>query len=73
MIVEPESIAAARRIRAGVLSPAAARGVTCLRGQELMNDRNIFGSMMVRMGDADALVSGVTQNYPDTHSSGACR
>ncbi len=33
---------------------------------ELMNDRNIFGSMMVRMGDADALVSGVTQNYPDT-------
>jgi len=22
--------------------------------------------MMVRMGDADALVSGVTQNYPDT-------
>ena len=33
---------------------------------ELMNDRNIFGSMMVRMGDADAIVSGVTQNYPDT-------
>ena len=36
------------------------------RPDELMNDRNIFGSMMVRMGDADALVSGVTQNYPDT-------
>src|SRR5208337_2827171 len=33
---------------------------------ELMNDRNIFGSMMVRMGDADALVSGMTKNYPDT-------
>ena len=33
---------------------------------ELMNDRNIFGSMMVRMGDADAIVSGVTQNYPET-------
>src|ERR1700745_435223 len=31
-----------------------------------MNDRNIFGSMMVRMGDADAIVSGVTRNYPDT-------
>jgi malate dehydrogenase (oxaloacetate-decarboxylating)(NADP+) len=29
-------------------------------------NRNIFGSMMVRMGDADAIVSGVTQNYPDT-------
>ena len=29
-------------------------------------DRTIFGSMMVRMGDADAIVSGVTRNYPDT-------
>src|SRR5271167_523038 len=42
------------------------RGVTLGSADELMNDPNIFGSMMVRMGDADALVSGVTQNYPDT-------
>ena len=42
------------------------RGVTLGAADELMNDSNIFGSMMVRMGDADALVSGVTQNYPDT-------
>src|SRR5271165_6288179 len=41
-------------------------GVTLGAADELMNDRNIFGSMMVRMGDADAIVSGVTQNYPDT-------
>jgi malate dehydrogenase (oxaloacetate-decarboxylating)(NADP+) len=32
----------------------------------LINNRNVFGSMMVRMGDADALVSGVTQHFPDT-------
>ena len=31
-----------------------------------MLHRNVFGSMMVRMGDADAVVSGVTQNYPET-------
>jgi len=31
-----------------------------------MNNPNVLGSMMVRLGDADALVSGVTQNYPDT-------
>ena len=42
------------------------RGVTLAAADELMNDRNIFGSMMVRMGDADAIVSGVTQNYPET-------
>jgi malate dehydrogenase (oxaloacetate-decarboxylating)(NADP+) len=42
------------------------RGVTYAAAQELIMNRNIFGSMMVRMGDADAIVSGVTQNYPDT-------
>jgi malate dehydrogenase (oxaloacetate-decarboxylating)(NADP+) len=41
-------------------------GVTPAAAEELMNHRNIFGSMMLRMGDADALVSGVTKNYPDT-------
>ncbi len=42
------------------------RGVTVREAESLMNDRNVFGSMMVHMGDADALVSGVTQHYPDT-------
>jgi malate dehydrogenase (oxaloacetate-decarboxylating)(NADP+) len=42
------------------------RGVNLAAAHELITDRNIFGSMMVRMGDADAIVSGVTQNYPDT-------
>jgi malate dehydrogenase (oxaloacetate-decarboxylating)(NADP+) len=42
------------------------KGVTLASAEEAMDHRNIFGSMMVRMGDADALVSGVTQNYPDT-------
>ncbi|MGB7583996.1 MAG: NADP-dependent malic enzyme [Terriglobales bacterium] len=41
------------------------RGVTASEACKLMNDRNIFASMMVHMGDADALVSGVTQNFPD--------
>ncbi len=27
------------------------------------NDRNIFGASMVAMGDADAMISGVTRNY----------
>ena len=42
------------------------KGVTLAAAEEEMHHRNVFGSMMVRMGDADALVSGVTQNYPDT-------
>jgi malate dehydrogenase (oxaloacetate-decarboxylating)(NADP+) len=42
------------------------RGVTLREAETLINNRNVFGSMMVHMGDADALVSGVTQHFPDT-------
>ena len=42
------------------------RGVTLAEARVLIDDRNIFASMMVHMGDADALVSGVTQHFPDT-------
>jgi malate dehydrogenase (oxaloacetate-decarboxylating)(NADP+) len=42
------------------------RGVTLSEARELIKNRNVFGSLMVHMGEADALVSGVTQHYPDT-------
>ena len=42
------------------------RGVTLTEARTLIEERNIFASMMVHMGDADALVSGVTQHFPET-------
>jgi len=33
--------------------------------KRLLNDRNVLGPMMVRMGDADAFVSGLTYEYPE--------
>ena len=27
---------------------------------------NVFGSMMVHLGDADAMISGLTHHYPET-------
>ncbi len=33
--------------------------------KRLVNDRNVFGPMMVKMGDADAFVSGLTYEYPE--------
>ena len=42
------------------------RGVTLSEARVMMKDPNVFGSMMVRMGDADAIVSGVSQHFPDT-------
>lgn len=42
------------------------KGVTRREAAQLILNRNVFASMMVRMGDADALIAGLTQHYPDT-------
>ncbi|MGB9233060.1 MAG: NADP-dependent malic enzyme [Terriglobales bacterium] len=41
------------------------RGVTLTEARTMMKDPNVFGPMMVRTGEADALVSGVSQHFPD--------
>src|SRR5690606_11503536 len=33
---------------------------------KVMADRNHYGCMMVETGEADAMISGLTKNYPDT-------
>lgn len=43
------------------------KGITRQEAKRLLKtDPNYFGAMMVRMGDADGLVGGVNQHYPDT-------
>ena len=42
------------------------KGMTRRRAANIMKRENYFGSMMVHMGDADGLISGITQNYDDT-------
>ncbi len=42
------------------------RGVNSQEVDKLMRDRNHFGCMMVEMGDADAMISGLSRSYPDT-------
>ena len=41
-------------------------GVTLEDSRKLMRSRNYFGSMMLAQGDADGLISGLTQEYPET-------
>ncbi len=65
-IVDPETVQRRPEYVSEFYRLRQRRGVTQSTAEELMNDRNIFGSMMVRMGDADAFVAGVSQNYPDT-------
>jgi len=40
------------------------RGITLLSAKKLMRERNYFSAMMVNEGDADALISGYSRNYP---------
>ena len=42
------------------------KGVTATEALQVMKRSVVFGSMMVRTGDADALISGLTSHYPDT-------
>jgi malate dehydrogenase (oxaloacetate-decarboxylating)(NADP+) len=41
-------------------------GITLTDARKRMRLRNYFGMMMVEMGDADGLISGLTQHYPET-------
>jgi malate dehydrogenase (oxaloacetate-decarboxylating)(NADP+) len=40
------------------------RGITLHTAEKLMRERNYFAAMMVNEGDADALISGYSRNYP---------
>jgi len=42
------------------------KGVTPFVARRHMKTHNVFGMMMVRNGDGDGLISGLTQHYPDT-------
>jgi malate dehydrogenase (oxaloacetate-decarboxylating)(NADP+) len=41
------------------------KGANIMDVAKLVGEPNVFGSLMVRMGDADAFVSGLTYDYPD--------
>ena len=42
------------------------KGFNYYESKKIMRDRLYFGCMMVETGDADAMISGLSKNYPDT-------
>ena len=42
------------------------KGVTRTEASQLVLNPTTFGSLMLRLGDADALIGGLTTHYPDT-------
>ncbi len=41
------------------------KGVSFSAARDTLKRGNYYGSMMVRMGDADGMITGATQNYPE--------
>ncbi|WP_109830294.1 NADP-dependent malic enzyme [Reichenbachiella versicolor] len=42
------------------------KGMTQREADRVMIDRNYFAAMMVELGDADAMISGLSNDYPNT-------
>ncbi len=68
-IINPKS-KKAEKLRAGFAElfwkKRQRQGVTLTSAQDVMLHRNYFSPMLVETGYADAMISGLTRNYPDT-------
>ncbi|MGH2565495.1 MAG: phosphate acyltransferase, partial [Ginsengibacter sp.] len=68
-IIDPKSDEAEeRRTRYGELffEKRQRKGFNYYESKKIMKDRLYFGCMMVETGEADAMISGLSKNYPDT-------
>lgn len=68
-IIDPKSSESQeKRIEFGELffAKRQRRGYNVYEAKKEMRDRNYFGCMMVETGEADAMISGLTKNYPNT-------
>jgi malate dehydrogenase (oxaloacetate-decarboxylating)(NADP+) len=65
-IVEPASSPRFREMADAYYALRQRKGVTLRDAERQIRNHNVFGMMMVRRGEADGLISGLTQHYPDT-------
>ena len=64
-VVDPSNFAKLEQYSQSYHELRGRKGVTLAIARRRVREINIFGSMMVKMGDADAFVSGLTYDYPD--------
>jgi len=65
-IVDPGKSESLARYTQQFLEQRQRKGITPKEAAQLIREPVTFGSMMVHMGDAEALVAGLTRHYPDT-------
>jgi malate dehydrogenase (oxaloacetate-decarboxylating)(NADP+) len=64
-VVDPSNVAKLEQYSQSYQELRGRKGVTRAIACRRVREINIFGSMMVKMGDADAFISGLTYDYPD--------
>jgi malate dehydrogenase (oxaloacetate-decarboxylating)(NADP+) len=64
-IIDPADFPRAEEYALAYYALRQRKGLTLQDARRLVKQPNILGPMMVKMGDADAFVSGLTQDYPD--------
>ncbi|MGB6032915.1 MAG: NADP-dependent malic enzyme, partial [Bacteroidota bacterium] len=65
-VVDPDSSGTLDRYVSAYYAMRKRKGVTHLDARAIMRRSINYGMMMVNEGDADGLVAGLTQHYPDT-------
>lgn len=66
MIEDPENSEKSDKYAEDYYRNRQRKGVSLVKAQRVMRYPNYFGSMMVKFGNADALISGLTTDYPTT-------
>ena len=65
-VIDPAAFEGLERYAEELYTLRQRKGVTRQHARQLVLSPNVFGALMVRLGEADGLVSGVAQHYPDT-------
>ncbi|HXF82467.1 MAG TPA: NADP-dependent malic enzyme [bacterium] len=64
-VINPETSPKLEAYATALFEARQRKGVTRREARALLRQPNYFGAMMVRSGDADAFVAGLTYHYPD--------
>jgi malate dehydrogenase (oxaloacetate-decarboxylating)(NADP+) len=65
LVVDPHTATSRERYAQALWQRRQRKGVTLGASRRLVEDPHYFASMMVAQGDADAMVGGIEQFYPD--------
>lgn len=64
-VVDPNRFERIDRYAAAYYDMRARKGITMQHAIKRVREANVFGPLMVKMGEADAFVAGLTYEYPD--------